>query len=403
MKRSSSSHRLGRSATAAFALAAVLTGTVLTAVPASAAAGDHHNDLQHSVDALVKAGAVGTLVRVDDGHKLRTATAGLADRETKRRLKNKDQYEAGSQTKTFVAVLTLQLAAQGKLKLDAPVEKYLPGVVPNGQKITVRMLLQHTSGLFNYTEDEQAFKEILADPEREATPQELLEVGFRNDPYFAPGQGWHYSNTGYIVLGEMLHQVTGQPVKTLIQQKIAKPLRLRDTYLADPKVANPGPGFAHGYLTEVADGRFSYADTSQWSLSWAGSAGAVVSTARDLSTFYSTLLGGDLLPKAQLNEMKKTVDLSEEWGAPIGYGLGLYRQETPCGTGWGHDGGTLGHNTTTLVSSDGKRSVAGDVNNAFVSSEAQEDPALERFALAQGQVQLVAVCAMFGKEVPAQK
>ncbi|GLY14962.1 serine hydrolase [Kineosporia sp. NBRC 101677] len=395
-----STRHLSRSAATAFGVAAVLATTALAGTTAQAAGADRpKNDLQRTADAMVEAGAVGYLVRVNDGQQVRTATAGLADLNTQRRIRNKDQYEAGSQTKTFVSVLTLQLVAQGKVKLDAPVEQYLPGVVPDGKNITVRMLLQHTSGLFNYTEDEDFISGALTDPTRVVTPQEILKGAFTHKPYFQPGQGWYYSNTNYIVLGELLRKVTGHPVKHLVQERIAKPLKLRDTYLADPFVKDTGPGFAHGYAAEIADSKFSYTDTSGYTLSWAGAAGAVVSTSRDLSTFYSALLSGKVLPAAQLAEMKKTVDVDEE-GA-FRYGLGLFATDTACGTAWGHDGGTLGHGTTTLVSADGKRSVSGDVNTALIAVADENDPALVTYAQAYGEAQTTAVCAMFGKKAPS--
>ncbi|MCE0537990.1 beta-lactamase family protein [Kineosporia rhizophila] len=390
----------GRSAVTAFGLAAVLVTTTLAGATAQAAGADRpKNDLQRTADAVVEAGAVGYLVRVNDGQHVRTATAGLADLNTQRRMRNKDQYEAGSQTKTFVSVLTLQLVAQGKVKLDAPVEQYLPGVVPDGRNITVRMLLQHTSGLFNYTEHENFFPGIVTEPSRVIAPPEILKTAFGHEPYFAPGQGWHYSNTNYVVIGEMLHELTGRSVKDLIQQRIAKPLKLRDTYLADPFAEATGPGFAHGYALEIADGEFTYTDTSDWSLSWGGAAGAVISTSRDLSAFYAALLSGKLLPAAQLAEMKKTVPMDEQ--GFYRYGLGLFSQKTSCGTAWGHDGGTLGHNSITLVSPDGKRTVSSDVNISLIMVTDKNDPALEASAQAYGEAQITAVCAMFGKKVPS--
>ncbi|GAB6896918.1 serine hydrolase domain-containing protein [Kineosporia succinea] len=134
------------------ALAAVIGGLTLTG-PSAQARPAPPSDLQQAAQAVVDSGPAGFLARVDSRKGTSTATAGLADRSTQRRLKNNDQYEAGSQTKTFVAVLVLQLVAEKKVALDAPIERYLPGVVPNGANITVRMLLQHTSGLFNYTND----------------------------------------------------------------------------------------------------------------------------------------------------------------------------------------------------------------------------------------------------------
>lgn len=373
----------------AFSALADAPGALSTSAPASG------SQLQAAAQAAVDAGAAGYLARVDDGSRVRTATAGLGDRETGRRLKNKDQYQAGSQTKTFVAVLVLQLVAKGAVDLDEPIETYLPDVVPNGSNITVRMLLQHTSGLFNYTSDPAFIQAAIGDPYTPVTPQQLLDLAFSHDPNFAPGTGWSYSNTGYIVLGEMLKKVTGQPVGTLIRQRITKPLRLSATYLADPFVANTGAGFAHGYGIDLTTDPDAYVDISDWTLSWAGSAGALVSTARDLSVFYSALLSGKILPPAELEQMKTTVDV-DDWGIPGAYGLGLMRIDTSCGTVWGHGGDTLGYHSNTAVTADGSRSSSTDTTSQVLEA-AEDDPGLQAYTLAVDNADLTAVCAMTGR------
>ncbi|GAB3266990.1 serine hydrolase domain-containing protein [Kineosporia babensis] len=375
------------------ALVTVVAGLALTGPSAAAAA---PNDLQRTAQAVVDAGPVGYLARVNAKDGVHTATAGLADQATQRRLKNKDQYEAGSQTKTFVAVLVLQMVAEKKVALDAPIERYLPGTVPNGKNITVRMLLQHTSGLFNYTNDSDFAVRALGEPTKPIPVEEILETAFSHPADFAPGTGWSYSNTGYVVLGELLQEVTGKPVGELLQQRIAKPLRLRDTYLADPFAKNTGPGFAHAYISDLSTDPATYIDTADWSLSWAGSAGALVSTSRDLSTFYSALLSGKFLPKAQLKQMRTTVDVSEG----MGYGLGVYSLETPCGTIWGHDGATFGSVSMTFTTPDGKRSFALDTTTRLYGLD-PADPRLQNFAAAFGQAQMTAICKMHGKPVPS--
>ncbi len=378
------------------ALVTVFGSLALTGPPANAAS----DNLQQSAQAVVDAGPVGYLTRVNAEDGVRTATAGLADRSTQRRLKNKDQYEAGSQTKTFVAALTLQLVAEKKLVLNAPIERYLPGVVPNGTNITVRMLLQHTSGLFNYTNDSEFLVRAISEPTTPIPVKAILDTAFSHPATFAPGTDWSYSNTGYVVLGQMLEKVTGRPLGDLLQRRIAKPLHLRDTYLADPFAENTGPGFAHAYIGDLSTDPAGYIDTVGWSLSWASSAGAVVSTARDLSTFYSALLSGKVLPEAELAQMRTTVDVSEDMGVPSGYGLGVYWMRTPCGTIWGHDGATFGSASTTFTTPDGKHSYAADVTTRLYSVD-PADPRLQSFAAAYGQAQLTAICGMYGKAVPS--
>jgi D-alanyl-D-alanine carboxypeptidase len=228
----------------------------------------------------------------------------------------------------------------------------------------------------------------------------ILETAFSHPADFAPGTDWSYSNTGYVVLGQMLQKVTGRPVGDLLQRRIAKPLHLRDTYLADPFAQNTGPGFAHAYIGDLSTDPAGYIDTAGWSLSWASSAGALVSTAGDLSTFYSALLSGKLLPQAQLAQMRTTVDISEDMGVPSGYGLGVYWMQTPCGTIWGHDGATFGSASTTFTTPDGKHSYASDVTTRLYSVD-PADPRLQSFAAAYGQAQLTAICAMYGTAVPS--
>lgn len=392
-------HRVHRHRIAVLGVAVALSGVVGTTTGAQAAPGSREPDaLQRSADAAVAAGAAGFLARVDDGRRIRTATAGLADREQGLRMKNSVRYEAGSQTKTFVAVLVLQLVQRGQVELDAPIEMYLPGVVPNGQEITVRMLLQHTSGLFNYTDDPRLIGELLTDPSAPVTDQHLLDVAFSHQPLFAPGTGWSYSNTGYIVLGQMLTAVTGRSVADLLHEQIAGPLHLHDTYLAVP-FARLDRGTAHGYLLDFTTEPDTYVDTADWTLSWASSAGAVVSSARDLTRFYTKLLSGEVLPEDQLAQMQTTVDLPAEYGPGASYGLGLFRQETPCGTVWGHGGDTAGHHTTTVVSPDGERSTATDTNTR-IGWAADDDPAPMNLLMAAGTAELTAVCRMNGSDLP---
>ncbi|GLY14897.1 serine hydrolase [Kineosporia sp. NBRC 101677] len=356
------------------------------------------SDLQRTAQAVVRTGPVGHLARVNDGRTVRTATAGLADRATKRKLRNQDQYEAGSQTKTFMAVLTLQLVSERKVALDAPIERYLPDRIPNGANITVRMLLQQTSGLFNYTDDGPLTGQLLAAPETPVSPERLLHAAFSHPPVFAPGAGWAYSNTNYVIIGKMLEEVTGKSLATLLELRIARPLRLHDTYLADPFPNRTGRGYAHTYLADVGAKPVQYTDTTGWPLSWAGAAGAVVSTAQDLSTFYSGLLAGKVLPALQMRQMRTTVDATHYFGAPSGYGLGIVRTKTSCGTIWGHDGATFGSISATYASADGRRTFAGETNTRPYATD-QRDPRRLKFSAALAEAQITGICQMFGKKV----
>ncbi|GAA1609459.1 serine hydrolase domain-containing protein [Actinoplanes couchii] len=345
----------------ALTLTAALTLAGVGATGTAALAGDRA--LQGAARSVVDAGSPGFLARVDNGRRVETAAAGFADLTTHRRLGADDQFVVGSNTKMFTATLILQLVDRGKIRLDAPIERYLPGVVPDGEHITVRMLLNHTSGLFNYTDDPEFIPSVLQNPEYAHSPRELLDVAFAHEPNFVPGAGWSYSNTNYIVAGLLAEKVTGKRLPGLIQERIAKPLGLTRTYLADPRAVRTGRGFAHGYAVSFANGEPAYTDISGGAVgAWGGAAGGIISTASDMSRFVSALLTAKLFSAQQLQQMKTTVELEPGSEFTGGYGLGLLRIDFPCGSAWGHNGGTLGHNSWTVGSADGKRTAISDYN-----------------------------------------
>ncbi|SDT39641.1 serine hydrolase domain-containing protein [Actinoplanes derwentensis] len=369
--------------TAALTLAGVgVTGT-------AAVAGDRA--VQEAAQRVVDAGAPGYLARVDNGRRVETAAAGFADLGTHRRLAATDQFEIGSNTKMFTATLILQLVDRGRVRLDTPIERYLPGVVPNGAHITVRMLLNHTSGLFNYTEDPEFMLSVLQDPGYAHTEKELLDVAFAHEPLFAPGADWSYSNTNYIVAGLLAEKLTGTSLPDLVQQRIAQPLGLTRTYLADPRATRTGRGYAHGYTVTFAGAEPSYTDTSGGAVgAWAGAAGGIISTASDMSRFVTALLTAKLFSVQQLRQMQTTVALPAGGSITGGYGLGLLRLDFPCGTVWGHDGGTLGHQSWAVGTADGKRTAISDFNTAVIDLEPNKGA--ENLARTAGDASVVVIC-----------
>jgi D-alanyl-D-alanine carboxypeptidase len=382
--------------TTAVALAAS-AGAAGAAGASTVAPGD--TTMRDAARGVLDAGAPGYVARIDNGRRVTVTTAGVADRRTGRPLTVRDQFEIGSNTKTFIAVLALQLVDRGQLRLDAPIERYLPGAVPNGDEITVRMLLNHTSGLFNYTADPDFIPGVAADPQRVLTEQDLLDVAFRHEPNFAPGTSWSYSNTNYIVIGVLLRELTGKSLPQLVQQRIAGPLGLRNTYFPDPRATGTGRGYAHGYSVSFAGGAPAYTDVSSWPIGgYAGAAGAIISTPGDLSRFFTSLLRGDLLSARQLQQMKTTVTVPAEWGKG-GYGLGLMRLDSPCGTVWGHGGDTAGHHSTAITTVDGRRSAVTDTTANVLDLTPTEGGA--RFAQATSAADTAAICTMLGKPVPA--
>ncbi|MEV0537484.1 serine hydrolase domain-containing protein [Kitasatospora sp. NPDC050463] len=328
-------------------------------------------------------GASATLGLVGErGRPVWKGAAGTADLATGAPADADGRFRIGSVTKTFVATVVLQLVAEHRIGLDDPVESRLPGVVPNGGEITVRQLLGHTSGLFNYTEDPSfAFEEDSAALQQwldtgrwhPYAPQELVDIATKHPVYFQPGQGWHYSNTNYIVVGMLIERITGRSWADEVQRRIVRPLGLTGTSMPLNSPFVPGP-HAHGYY-KLATGP---ADVTLLDPSMAGAAGAGISTTADLARFVSALLGGRLLGPAQLAEMKRTSPQS----GPAEYGLGLQRTPTACGEYWGHGGGIPGYSTLMYGRTDGRRQFTASLNPYDMSDLPATNTAYENLVAA---------------------
>ncbi|WP_436843125.1 serine hydrolase domain-containing protein [Streptomyces collinus] len=254
-----------------------------------------------------------------------TATYGTADLRTGRPMNTTDRLRVGSVTKTFTATVVLQLAAERRLSLDAPVERYLPGLIHghghDGRRITVRQILRHTSGLPDYL-DAPEWEHVDRLRYRHFEPRELVAAAMRLP---RPPKTWHYATTNYVVAGLLVHAVTGHTPEAEISRRVIRPLRLHDTYWPgdDPRLRGP---HSHSYFTGDSGRRV---DGTAWNMSFGGAGGALVSTQADLTRFMTALWEGRLLPSAQLGEMRRTVaaDPDRLWpGArygPPGDGRGL--------------------------------------------------------------------------------
>jgi D-alanyl-D-alanine carboxypeptidase len=321
---------------------------------------------------IVDAGAPGAVVLLRDRSGTRAGVAGFANLRTRERLRADHAFRVGSVTKTFVAAVVLQLAAEGVLRLDDSVERWLPGVVPNGGAITLRQLLNHTSGIYDYTNDFELLRTFVSNRLKVWAPSELVAMATRHQPLFAPGTSWAYSNTGYILLGLVVEHATGTTLAEQLRRRIFEPLALTRTSFPDvPTLARP---FAHGYLRPgnglIATPGGRPADITVYSPSWAWAAGALVSTAADLARFYGALLAGELLPAAQLGAMEATVPAGTEGE----YGLGLMTVPLSCGAAWGHGGLVFGYTALSFASRDGRHQAVVLVN----TSVAPSTPALAR-------------------------
>ncbi|XVV02847.1 serine hydrolase domain-containing protein [Actinosynnema sp. CA-248983] len=337
-------------------MAALGIGGTAVAEPVEASGRIDRQVVQAALDKLTTEGGVaGAQVRITDGRRQFTARSGVAEIGKDKPVPLDGRFRIGSITKTFVSTVVLQLVGEGRVALDEPVGTYLPGLVPDG--ITVRHLLQHTSGLHNYTDslplDPAGFETIRF---KHWEPRELVAIATAKPLDFPPGTSWSYSNTNYVVAGLLIEKITGCPYADAVEKRILRPLGLRSTSVPGDRVGIPGP-HAHGYYQ--VDGKD--VDVTRLNPSVAYAAGEMISTTADLDRFIDALLDGRVLAPAQLAELTKTTAIS------TGYGLGLDVSELPCGvTVWGHGGGIPGYSSFLGSTRDTKTRLAG----SFTSSPA---------------------------------
>jgi D-alanyl-D-alanine carboxypeptidase len=342
------------------AILACLSAAVIGATSALAnpVARDTPN-LQKGLDALVAAGAPGAILVVRNGSHTISYTAGLADVKEKRPMRAIDRFRIASLTKTYTATVVLQLVGEGKLRLSDSVEHWLPGLVPNGGEITIRQLLNHTSGLFDDEKDSEILKPYYAgELGHYWSMRQLVEHAVTHKPLFTPGARWSYSNTNYILAALIVEAVTGHSFGAELQSRILRPLHLDATsYPTTPKMPNP---YAHGYFVFGTQQGF---DITNLSPSLYSASGAIVSNVADIADFYRGLLTAHLLRPAELAAMKIAVGPNGKATARHGYGLGLVRWPLSCGTAWGQDGGIPGYETRIYSSADGRRQAVLFINH----------------------------------------
>jgi D-alanyl-D-alanine carboxypeptidase len=335
-------------------LALVLAIAAAAAVTAAPAQAGLTARLHGQMRALVRAGVPGVVVHVRRGSTVIDLAAGQADPAEPRAMTTDDRFKVGSITKTFVATAVLQLVGEGRLGLDDTVSQWLPGLVPNGGHITVRELLMHTSGLFDYLDDPRPLAPYLALEFRHFwTPRQLVRIAVSHPALFPPGAGFSYTNTGYILLGLIAERAGGERLAVQLRRRIFAPLHLSQTRL--PASQGLGQPRARGFL-RVQGG---LEDVTAISQSVFGAAGGVVSTARDVGRFYRGLLNGHLLPPRLLRAMTAMVPRAPGFA----YGLGLFRIPTPCGPAFGHDGELPGYASLALNGRHGRRQAVVLVNS----------------------------------------
>lgn len=347
-------------------LTAAMTTAMTTAIaPATPAAAQQAHPLtQAALNQYLPHAGPGAAVYAGDENGSWTVTAGSATSPATRPIAPTDHFRVASQNKTFTATMVMQLVDEGLVELDAPIERYLPGVVAgngyDGNLITVRQILGHTSG-------------IARDPSNPSTNAaggydltETIRAGLTQAPLFPPGTDWSYSNVGYQVLGLLVERVSGTPYRQALVDRIVAPLGLTETSyptVGDRTLAQP-------YLTGYIGGRlgplFFWLDrTFSLEPSYVGPAGAINSTLVDLATFQRALADGDLVSQAAMAQMREIGQYREE------FGLGLMRLPLSCGgEAWGHAGDlSTGHTSVTMVTDDGR--YASLVTNTLVGNSTE--------------------------------
>ncbi|WP_030058453.1 MULTISPECIES: serine hydrolase domain-containing protein [Streptomyces] len=327
--------------------------------------GPDRPELQKAIEEIVESGVLGVQLRVNDGRGEWVGSAGVRELGGNAEPLTDGHFRVGSITKSFVATTVLMLVAEGRIGLDAPVADHLPGFGLD-RRITVRMLLQHTSGIFNHTGELDADgtfepgvpwrgKEWVEDRFHSYRPEELVRLSLSKPPRFAPGADWSYANTNYVLARLVAESVTGRPFAEELQRLVLRPLGMTGTVAPGTSPEVPEPHH-HGYYRYEDAGQERTIDITRHNPSWVSAGGDMISTTRDLHTYFSALMGGRLLPAGLLAEMRTPE-------AKAGYGLGVFVQDTgPGGTVFHHNGATIGSAALMYGSPDGSTTLTAGLN-----------------------------------------
>ncbi|MFD9980728.1 serine hydrolase domain-containing protein [Streptomyces massasporeus] len=366
--------------TVSIALALALSaGTAALAPAAQAADPTHgHEATRTALHALVeKGGLPGAAATVRDAHGSWFGRSGHADTGTGRKRTAGEHFRGASITKTFVATVLLQLEAEGRLDLDDTVERWLPGLVHgngyDGGKVTLRQLLNHTSGIANHTDDPD-FSHDTAGPgfpeHRYAThePEELVAIALKRPPQPGPQGEPSYSNTNYVLAGMVIEKATGRSYAREITRRIIRPLKLRGTSFPGtaPEMPKPHPVGYSRLHQDTPDAEIH--DATEQNMTWLGAAGDIISTGGDLNRFQRALVKGDVLPPRQTKEMFDEVPA----GHGIGYGLGVEFAQLSCGVKVvGKSGRTNGSLSAMVSTQDGEHQLTFNINGDWLQDSSQ--------------------------------
>ncbi|MEH0431923.1 serine hydrolase [Streptomyces stelliscabiei] len=346
-------------------LGASCLGGLLLA-PAAGAAGDtlpghgsggSEQTLQQQLDELVGApgGPPGVIVVMQRDRTSRVLRAGVADLETGRPIEPTDHMRIASTAKAFNGAVALSLVQRGALGLDSTIGRTLPRLPRAWRSVTLRQLLNHTSGLPDYTEDPEFLELLLADPRRTFDPRRLLDFVADEPLRFRPGSRYRYSNSDNIAVALMAEAVTRRPYEELLSRLVYRPLGLTDTSL--PLGYEMPEPYMHGYAVEPPAPPEDVSEALSASGVWAS--GGIVSTPRDLTRFIRGYAAGELTSRSVLREQRRWIEGASEPAGPgrNRAGLALFRYDTRCGVVLGHTGNFPGYTQLIAATPDGRRSL----------------------------------------------
>lgn len=308
--------------------------------------------VEAALTAMTRGSAVGAVTLIRDGARTWEFAAGFGDLATGRPADVGACFRAGSLAKSFVAAAVLQLVGEGLLRLDDVVEAWLPGALPNGSQVTLRQLMNHTSGVADYATALVAGPRRLLGPDRYRMlePAELAAPLRTAAPVSPPGSAWRYSNSNYLLIGLIAEAATGRCVEDLLAERLLRPLELRTTFAPRGTPFLPSPHL-RAYLWGRDGGAL---DITVQSPAEAWCSGDLISTTQDVGRFFDALLAGSLLPECLQRELTSTVAATPERD----YGLGVFRMRLANGEHvWGGSGAFGGYISFALRSEDGERSM----------------------------------------------
>ena len=329
-------------------------------------------EVQSALEQAVAAGIPGIALEIQGRKGSEFLTAGTASLANERLLTPEDSFRIASITKAFTAAVVMELVEEGALSLDDTVDQWVPGLLAEGDSITVRHLLGHTSGLADYTKDDEFIEAFVAG--EELPPERIVSFVSSEPLAFEPGSTYEYSDTDNNVLGMIVEAVAGRSYEQELSSRVLDPMELQATVLPNsPEMPDPhADGYEYDPESEGAEEPENV--TTALDPSAAGASGALISTPSDLSRFFGGLLGGELIGEGTLEQMKET--LAGE-GSPSGpgtkrAGLGIFSYELPCGEVWGHTGQFPGYQAFGAATPDGSGALAMMANATQISEEANE-------------------------------